>query len=214
MIYGALLCLLGYVLLTKIIRILKMVIILETGECVLKVLCYGDSNTYGYDPRSYFGDRYSKSHRWVDILESLSDWTIVNDGLNGREIPNYKVQLDSEYDMIIVMLGTNDLLKGRTLFEIEERMTSFLQELLSQTGDVVLIAPPKLQLGEWVPNLELVAISERLGEVYLRISNTLGIRYIDSTLWGIELSYDGVHFSEKGHITFANRLYSFLMGGK
>ena len=32
------------------------------------VLCYGDSNTYGYDPRSYFGGQYPAGYRWVDLL--------------------------------------------------------------------------------------------------------------------------------------------------
>ena len=34
----------------------------------MRMLCYGDSNTYGYDPRGFVGDRYQKESRWVDIL--------------------------------------------------------------------------------------------------------------------------------------------------
>ena len=34
----------------------------------MKVICFGDSNTYGYDPRGYFGGRYDADSRWVDIL--------------------------------------------------------------------------------------------------------------------------------------------------
>ena len=34
----------------------------------MKILCFGDSNTYGYDPRSYFGGQYLAQHRWVDLL--------------------------------------------------------------------------------------------------------------------------------------------------
>lgn len=29
----------------------------------MKVICYGDSNTYGYDPRSYIGGRYPAGAR-------------------------------------------------------------------------------------------------------------------------------------------------------
>ena len=29
----------------------------------MKVICFGDSNTYGYDPRSYFGGRYPRDSR-------------------------------------------------------------------------------------------------------------------------------------------------------
>lgn len=34
----------------------------------MKILCIGDSNTYGYDPRSFFGDRYPEDVRWTDNL--------------------------------------------------------------------------------------------------------------------------------------------------
>ena len=34
----------------------------------MKVICFGDSNTYGYDPRPLDGGRYDASCRWVDIL--------------------------------------------------------------------------------------------------------------------------------------------------
>ena len=53
----------------------------------MKVLCYGDSNTYGYDTRGFFGDRYPAECRWVDILARKLNWEIQNEGQNGREIP-------------------------------------------------------------------------------------------------------------------------------
>ena len=31
----------------------------------MNVICFGDSNTYGYDPRSYFGGRYDADNRWA-----------------------------------------------------------------------------------------------------------------------------------------------------
>ena len=36
----------------------------------MRILCFGDSNTYGYHPRGFFGDRYGPEDRWVDLLES------------------------------------------------------------------------------------------------------------------------------------------------
>ena len=35
-----------------------------------KILCFGDSNTYGYDPRSCLGGRYPDSVRWTALLEA------------------------------------------------------------------------------------------------------------------------------------------------
>ena len=35
---------------------------------------YGDSNTYGYDPRSMMGDRYPQDVRWTGILQKETGW--------------------------------------------------------------------------------------------------------------------------------------------
>lgn len=51
-----------------------------------RVLCYGDSNTYGYDPRFCLGGRRPKSIRWTALLEA-DGWNIFNEGQNGRCIP-------------------------------------------------------------------------------------------------------------------------------
>ena len=41
----------------------------------MKVICFGDSNTYGYDPRSFLGGRYEADCRWADILAAKTGWT-------------------------------------------------------------------------------------------------------------------------------------------
>ena len=57
----------------------------------MKILCFGDSNTYGYDPRSFLGDRYPAEYRWVDILAKKLCCTAVNAGMTGREIDRKSV---------------------------------------------------------------------------------------------------------------------------
>lgn len=52
----------------------------------MNIIRFGDSNTYGYDPRGDFGWRYDADSRWVDILAAESGWTVYNMGQNGREI--------------------------------------------------------------------------------------------------------------------------------
>ena len=42
----------------------------------MNVICFGDSNTYGYDPRSYLGGRYAADSRWVDIPVSYTHLTL------------------------------------------------------------------------------------------------------------------------------------------
>ena len=38
----------------------------------MKIICLGDSNTYGYDPRGYFGGRYD--HPWPELLAAETGW--------------------------------------------------------------------------------------------------------------------------------------------
>lgn len=76
----------------------------------MKVICFGDSNTYGYDPRDHFGGRYNADSRWVDILAAKTGWTVLNMGQNGREISSTAPAFAADTDLLIIMLGTNDLL--------------------------------------------------------------------------------------------------------
>ena len=50
----------------------------------IKILCFGDSNTWGYVPLS--GERYSSDVRWTGVLqEELGQgYLVVEDGVNGR----------------------------------------------------------------------------------------------------------------------------------
>lgn len=52
------------------------------------LICYGDSNTYGYDPHDTNEGRYPKEVRWTGILDTETDWKVENHGVNGRSIPH------------------------------------------------------------------------------------------------------------------------------
>ena len=176
----------------------------------MKVICYGDSNTYGYDPRSYFGGRYDPDARWVDLLEQKTGWDIQNLGMNGREIPRNGITIPSDTDLLIVMLGTNDLLQGNAVEAVSNRMEAFLGQM--EKSKICLIAPPPMALGEWVPSSTLVDASKALASEYKRIAQRYGIRCLDAGQWDISLTFDGVHFTEEGHIAFAEHLGRELMG--
>ena len=183
----------------------------------MKILCFGDSNTFGYDPRSFFGSRYDEKHRWVDIVQDRTGFTMINAGQNGREIPHRSFEFEAvqglirQYnpDGIIVMLGTNDLLQSTDLDTIAARMEAFLK---ARTLPVLLITPPPLQRGAWVEADSLVSDSQLLGDRYRELAEHLRISFADSNAWGIELTFDGVHFSESGHCAFADRLTEILRG--
>ena len=174
----------------------------------MNVICFGDSNTYGYDPRGYFGGRYGADCRWVDILAAETGWTISNMGQNGREIPVAAPAFPVDTDLLIVMLGTNDLLQGRSPEQAAERLERFLSGISLDRSKIMLIAPPPMAMGEWVPSPQLMEDSRTFARLYQALAEWLGIRFADAG--DIPLAYDGVHFTEQGHKAFAAGLLEEL----
>lgn len=177
----------------------------------MRILCFGDSNTYGYDPRGFLGGRYGAEDRWVDLLAKQTGHEVVNAGTNGREIPRnpYALRLRIEHapvDIFLVMLGTNNLLQGATAKEVATSMEVFLTPLLPRCKQILLVAPPPMKRGAWVPTDELVAESICLAEEYKLLAEKLNIPFVDTRHWNIELTFDGVHFTESGHHVFAEKL--------
>ena len=62
----------------------------------------------------------------------------------------------------------------------------------------------------WVQDEETIAASRRLAECYKDIARLLNIGFADAGGWGIGLTYDGVHFSEMGHLAFAKGIQQAL----
>ena len=186
-----------------------------------RLLCYGDSNTYGYDPRSYLGGRYPKSARWTGLLDA-EGWKVINKGENGRSIPKLSCEIDAaiqmvcgtEADILTVMLGSTDLLQGSTAEVCGERMERFLSAILTrapETPNILLIAPPPMVPGAWASDPETVEESRKLADCFEAIAHQLGVSFTDAGAWNVGLSYDGVHFSEEGHLAFAKGIQKALI---
>ena len=58
--------------------------------------------------------------------------------------------------------------------------------------------------------LEVTARGATKGGMVARLAERLGIRFADAGTWNIPLAYDGVHFTEQGHRTFAAGLLEEL----
>ncbi len=129
------------------------------------LLCYGDSNTWGYIPRSCGRyetlpeARYDWAQRWPGVAQSAlgPSWRVLENGLNGRTtmfddpgdpgrsglamLP-FSVDIAKPFDAFAVMLGTNDLKSyfGTTPWEIALGMENIVQKLRALLPD----APPKI----------------------------------------------------------------------
>lgn len=177
------------------------------------ILCYGDSNTWGYDPRSLLADRYSEP--WCSLLAARTGATVVNLGENGRRIPCHAfdfrilegfLQGYPYNTAFLIMLGTNDILSGCSNATIIERMDTLLHHLKQNHPGLfpMLITPPPIKLAEFCHQ------AKDLGRSYSILAEKYDIPLWNSQEWNLSLAFDGVHLTEADHNVFANRIHLLL----
>ena len=181
-----------------------------------KILCIGDSNTYGYDPRSMFGGRYPENVRWTGLLKA-GGYDVLNCGQNGMCIPEHTcveslLRKETGIGLITVMLGSNDILNGVSAETAGRRMADFIRRIqaVCPESDVILISPVPFHFGEWVSSAEEIEASEQLSAVYRKTAEECGVCSADAGAWNVTLSYDGVHYLPEGHQAFADGLRKTL----
>ena len=194
------------------------------------VICFGDSNTWGYDPAT--GRRYPADVRWVDLLKEMTGWDTVNVGLNGREIPHTEAEkaeliklLDDAKEgkfkapvKLWILLGANDIQSniGFSAEDVCNRMKNLLLELMwhdaVQDGTVELrvLGPALTKVGPWSDARMVEELRRAGGTLYKLMCKELGIAYTDLGTTDIELAGDGDHFSPAGHKAVAELLSGLL----
>jgi len=192
---------------------------------VRRVLCFGDSNTWGYDPAS--GGRFPREVRWTGVLaRSLGPgFEVIEEGLNGRTTVRDDpleahrngmtyllpcLESHAPLDLVIVMLGTNDL-KARFALSpqgIAEGAGELVDVVRSSAGgpdgaapQVLLVAPPPVRpLGELDGMFAGAATkSLALGAELARVARRLGCRFVDAGAEARIGELDGLHFEAVAH---------------
>ena len=195
------------------------------------ILCFGDSNTYGYNPID--GSRYDESSRWSGILKTkLSEnYEIIEEGLNNRTgfvdnndgffhssqrcfskiLSSYK-----NIDILILAIGTNDLQFQYDInFKTIERG---LENIVKEKCKNIIIAPPVI-INETVLNgifsyqFDITSIekSKKVSRVYKKISNVYKCKYFDFNKIAQPSDIDGLHYTKDGHEKIADSLTDFIL---
>ncbi len=201
-----------------------------------RILCFGDSNTWGYDPR---GGRYDEETRWPMRLQRLlgEGFTVVEEGFNGRTCvyddpieggyksgANYLppcLMSHSPLDLVIIMLGTNDAKRrfNLTPMTIGEGMMQLIRltRLYAVDGQgnppkVLIVAPPPI-LDTLMRSRhaecfgeQAIAVTKGLAAEYARIAKLLRCEFFDAASWVEVSSIDAVHFTKEGHLGLAEGL--------
>jgi lysophospholipase L1-like esterase len=191
------------------------------------IVCFGDSNTWGSDPATR--QRFAPDVRWTGVLRlELGDgYTVIEEGLNGRttnlddvieENRNGRAYLPGcleshrPFDLITIMLGTNDLKVrfNRTASDIAiSAATLGMLALKSGCGidgrapEVLLIAPPPvIEVAGFDGMLAGAAEKSReFAERYRFFAGRYGLHFLDAGSVIQSSPIDGVHFEAGEHTT-------------
>ena len=173
----------------------------------MRILCYGDSNTYGWDPRYFGGGRYGRV--WTDILaENGHDVTVH--AMPGRQIPHVKRplqilkdQLTDHYDLMVIMMGSNDIEATLMPDLVEQRMRTFLKAVQGwQVAErYLLVGPPVIDATQ-----ELAAACREMNERFAKLAEETGCTFADSAAWDLKLAHDRCHLTEEDQVVFAEKI--------
>ena len=205
----------------------------------MRILCIGDSNTWGYVPA--LGTR--RENRWTKILAAaMPEHEIIEEGYSGRTLlaPDYenrqrcgldylKMLLMSHkpVDCVVVMLGTNDLKRmyGFTAGYLARGMQEYLRVILNPyqwegfSVPKVLVVSPIL-LGEDLPRREgpygiwdenSVLQARGLAGAIAPICTQYGAEFLDAAQFAQPSEVDCIHMDQENHARQAQVIFEKLL---
>lgn len=203
----------------------------------MRILCYGDSNTWGYRP--VVGGRYEKKERWTGRLQALTGYEIIEEGLNGRTtvfsdcLEPYRNGLEYAapcvmshlpLDLILIMLGTNDAKRryhvtaseiARGLGEVIRQMRWFCERKGAEP-DILVVAPPLAAIKENDGDFDIETneVIRRLETEYEALAKEMGCEFFRASDYVDDIGADGLHLTLRGHERLAEGLAEYLMNRK
>ncbi len=205
------------------------------------VLCFGDSNTWGYDPAataiSPFPVRHPIDVRWTGILarELGHGWRVIEEGQNGRttvhDDPLSIARNGKEYlpacleshkpiDLVVLMLGTNDLKNtfGVSPSEIATGAGVLARVILQSDAGVegsapklLIVCPPAVGDMSRAPDIaEKIAngVERSLAfpKRYEAMAHQLKCAYLNSQEFVSPSPIDGIHLEAEDHLSLGQAM--------
>ncbi len=189
------------------------------------ILAYGDSLTYGANPIPG-GPRHAYEDRWPTALEQglggkarviaeglggrttvHDDW-FANADRNGARVLPTLLESHSPLDLVIIMLGTNDIkpFHGRTAGEAGRGMARLVQIIrghyagkLQAAPEIILVSPPPIIKGDWADMMDhfgpddAIATSVDLHREYAKRAAEQQVHFFDAGTVAKTDPRDGIH---------------------
>ncbi|MEO8401036.1 MAG: SGNH/GDSL hydrolase family protein [Gammaproteobacteria bacterium] len=202
-------------------------------KSIKSILCYGDSLTWGYDPETI--NRYPFEQRWTGFLQHQLglNYRIIEEGLNGRSTAfddpfvadrngsnTLPLLLESHapLDLIILLLGTNDLkeyIKGSAKLaaigcsKLVRLIMASQTNLAAKSPNILLLSPPII-----TKPLNFMATifdgaekeSKKFAEHYRNIADFFKINFLDTSQFIQPSRTDGVHLDVNNNKLLAEKV--------
>lgn len=194
------------------------------------VMCFGDSNTHGTMALRFPMDirRFGRTERWPGQMASVlgPDWHVIEEGLpsrttvhddpveghhkNGLRVLPALLETHRPLDLVIVMLGTNDL-KMRYSVPALDIAVSIEQHLRVIAGSIsgpnltapktLLVAPVPIQETGFLAETFAggAAKSQRLAKYYQTIAERHGAGFLNAGDVANVDPVDGIHLTQDAH---------------
>jgi lysophospholipase L1-like esterase len=195
-----------------------------------RILCYGDSNTWGYAPVSTI--RFNENTRWTGVLQHTlgNKYQIIEEGLNGRTtVHNDKnrpcrsgadllpvlMESHAPLDIVVIMLGTNDLKTkyNSTSLQVSNNIKSLCQMAWRCEYNhkilIVLISPSHIVNTNKENSIEFAGAVEKSRELslhYKKVAKDLNMCFVNASQIVETTDDDGIHWTAHQHRKFGLRL--------
>jgi len=192
---------------------------------MFEVMCFGDSNTWGYDPTT--ATRFARDVRWTGVLQSSlgPGFHVIEEGLNGRttiwEDPVEGDKVGKRHllpcllsqaplDLVVIMLGTNDLKMrySAPVVDVAAGVGILADIVLSSAAGkddkapaLLLVAPPPFaKLSAFAGMFDGGAEKSRsLGVLYAEVARARGCAFLDAGTVIRSSDLDGIHLEAAEH---------------
>ena len=203
----------------------------------MNILCFGDSNTYGYKPDGT--GRFDENIRWTQILQKKlgSGYRIIEEGLCGRttvfqdelregrrglDLIGVTVEMQNPLDLMILMLGTNDCKTryGASAAVIARGLDQVIRKARKSSSrpfDILVVSPIHLGKGVGEPDFDpefnetSEAVSRNLASEYHKVALQNHADFLNAADFASPSTTDREHLNEAGHAALAEAIYSKVL---